>query len=102
LIRSGIFVLFVCLYFCSKKTLTLKLSFHCLIVLQNAIIGYHPNISNLMLCNGFSGHGLQQSPAAGRAVAELLTNGKFSSIDLSRFSFDRILNNAPIFEEGIV
>jgi glycine/D-amino acid oxidase-like deaminating enzyme len=39
-----------------------------------------------MLCNGFSGHGLQQSPAAGRAVSELLTNNnKFQTIDLSRF-----------------
>jgi len=55
-----------------------------------------------MLCNGFSGHGLQQSPASGRAVAELLSDGKFRTIDLSRFSFERILNNAPIFEQGIV
>jgi hypothetical protein len=69
---------------------------------QNAIIGQHPDIPNLMLCNGFSGHGLQQAPASGRAIAELITEGRFQTIDLSRFSFDRILSNKPIFEQGIV
>lgn len=56
-----------------------------------------------MLCNGFSGHGLQQSPAAGRAVSELLLNGnKYKTINLSRFSFERIIKGQPIFEIGIV
>jgi FAD-dependent oxidoreductase domain-containing protein 1 len=56
-----------------------------------------------MLCTGFSGHGLQQSPAAGRAVAELLTNNnRYKTIDLKRFSFERIVNKSPIFETGIV
>jgi FAD-dependent oxidoreductase domain-containing protein 1 len=73
---------------------------------QNAIIGPHSEIRNLLLCNGFSGHGLQQSPAAGRAISELISNGvenpKFDTIDLKRFSFERILSNTPIFETGIV
>lgn len=69
---------------------------------QNAIIGFHTEVKNLILCNGFSGHGLQQSPAAGRAVTELLVYGKYTTIDLSRFSFHRIVNNTPIHETGIV
>jgi len=69
---------------------------------QNAIIGFHSEVKNLMLCNGFSGHGLQQSPAAGRAVAELLSYGKYQSLDLSRFSFERIVDNKPVHETGIV
>lgn len=72
------------------------------VFLQNAIIGQHPDIPNLMLCNGFSGHGLQQSPASGRAIAELITEKRFQTIDLRRFSIERILNKTPIFEEGIV
>jgi FAD-dependent oxidoreductase domain-containing protein 1 len=57
----------------------------------------------MMICSGFSGHGLQQSPAAGRAVSELLlNNGKYQTIDLSRLSFERIVNEKPLFETGIV
>lgn len=57
----------------------------------------------MMLCTGFSGHGLQQAPGVGRAVSELLlNNGKFQTIDLTRFSFERIVDNKPLFETGIV
>ncbi len=72
---------------------------------QNAIIGYHSELRNLVLCNGFSGHGLMQSPAAGRAASELIASGSrasFDTIDLSRFSFERVLQSKPIFETGIV
>jgi FAD-dependent oxidoreductase domain-containing protein 1 len=69
---------------------------------QNAVVGFHPTVQNLLLCNGFSGHGLQQAPGAGRAVSELLVHGKFTTLDLSCFGFDRVLRNEPIFEENIV
>lgn len=69
---------------------------------QNAIIGPHSEIRNLLLCTGFSGHGLQQAPAAGRAVSELILHKKYQSIDLTPFSFERIVNNKPIFETEIV
>lgn len=70
---------------------------------QNAIIGYHSELSNLVLCNGFSGHGVQQAPAAGRAVSELILEGKSTSIDLSRFGFDRIVSapQRPILESEV-
>ena len=69
---------------------------------QNAIVGAHPDAPNLLLCNGFSGHGLQQSPAAGRAISELIVAGKFETIDLTRFGFERVARAAPIWETGIV
>lgn len=68
---------------------------------QNAILGPHPEVGGLLFCTGFSGHGLQQSPAAGRAVAELVAHGAYRSLDLSRFGIDRIYRNAPIVEANI-
>jgi FAD-dependent oxidoreductase domain-containing protein 1 len=69
---------------------------------QNVIIGPHSECGNFLLANGFSGHGLQQSPAAGRALAELITTGGFRSIDLSAFSHRRIRENRPIRELNVV
>ena len=69
---------------------------------QNGIIGRHPEIENLYFVNGFSGHGLQQSPAAGRAVAELIVHGEFQTIDLARLGYERIARNAPLREHNVL
>lgn len=69
---------------------------------QNAILGPHPEITNFIFQNGFSGHGLQQSPAMGRAVAELLTYGDFRTLDMAPFTFERVLNNDPIVEKAVI
>ena len=69
---------------------------------QNAILGPHPDLPNLHLMNGFSGHGLQQAPAVGRGVAEhILTNG-WQSLDLSDLSAARVLTKTPFLERAIV
>lgn len=68
---------------------------------QNAIIGRHPEVDNLVFANGFSGHGLQQSPAVGRAVSEIITMGGFATIDLSRFGFERVLTQTPLAEHNV-
>jgi glycine/D-amino acid oxidase-like deaminating enzyme len=72
------------------------------IVDQNCILDFHPEMSNVLMVNGFSGHGLQHSPAAGRAAAELIDDeNKFQSLNLDIFRFDRIIDNKPVFERGI-
>jgi len=70
---------------------------------QNAIIAFHPELPNVLCVNGFSGHGLQHSPAAGRAAAELLVEKRFQTLDLSIFGYDRCRGLAePVLEVGIV
>ena len=69
---------------------------------QNAILGPHDEVRNFIFQNGFSGHGLQQSPAMGRGIAELIIYGEYRSLDLSPFAFDRIAANRPIIETAII
>ena len=69
---------------------------------HNAIIGWHPSLANLLVANGFSGHGLQQSPAVGRGLSELILHGKYISIDLSPFEMERIVENRPIVEQNVI
>lgn len=69
---------------------------------QNAVIGPHPEVTNFLFANGFSGHGLQQGPAAGNAISELVIDGRYKTIDLARFGFDRIRNNQPLFEKNVI
>ncbi|MEM7408468.1 MAG: FAD-binding oxidoreductase [Pseudomonadota bacterium] len=65
---------------------------------ENAILGLLPGFSNAYLTAGFSGHGMQQAPAVGRAMSELITYGEFRSLDLTRFGYERVLRGEGIFE----
>lgn len=69
---------------------------------QNAVIGPHPEIGNFLFANGYSGHGLQQGPASGNAIAELIVHGGYRTIDLTRFGYERILRNTPLFEKNVI
>ncbi|NNE89855.1 MAG: FAD-binding oxidoreductase, partial [Silicimonas sp.] len=69
---------------------------------HNAILGPHNEVENFIFLNGFSGHGLQQSPAMGRATAEWLTYGAFRALDLSPFKYERIVENRMIVEKAVI
>ena len=69
---------------------------------HNAIMGPHSEIENFIFLNGFSGHGLQQSPAMGRGTAEMITYGEYRSLDLSPFNFQRLVDNQPFVEKAII
>ena len=69
---------------------------------QNAIVGPHSGVSNFLFINGFSGHGLQQSPALGRGLAEWITYGAFRSLDLTPLGYARIERGAPFVENAVI
>jgi FAD-dependent oxidoreductase domain-containing protein 1 len=69
---------------------------------QNAVIGPHPDLPNFLFANGFSGHGLQQAPAAGRALAEWIATGDYETIDVRPLGYERIAANQPYWELNVI
>jgi FAD-dependent oxidoreductase domain-containing protein 1 len=67
----------------------------------NAILGEWPELKGFFLANGFSGHGLQQAPAVGRYLSELILKLP-PTLDLSCFGAERIVENRPLSEKGLV
>ena len=67
----------------------------------NMIIGpWIGGLDNFYIALGFSGHGLMHAPAVGRAMTELLLEGGYRTIDLTRFSYQRVIDAAPLSETG--
>jgi glycine/D-amino acid oxidase-like deaminating enzyme len=69
---------------------------------QNAVIGPHPEVENFIFANGFSGHGLQQAPAVGKAIAELLVRSEYRTIDCSAFGYARVAEGRPFRELNVI
>lgn len=69
---------------------------------QNALLGPHPALPNLLLANGFSGHGLQQSPAVGRGLAEWISEGAYTSLDLSPLAAGRLVRGEALVEKNVI
>jgi glycine/D-amino acid oxidase-like deaminating enzyme len=67
---------------------------------NNAILGpWTGTLDNFHIALGFSGHGLMQAPAVGRAMSELLLYGEYKTLDLSRMGYRRIADDKPLYDE---
>ena len=69
---------------------------------HNALLGAHPAVDNLLFATGFSGHGMQQAPAVGRGIAELIVHGAYRSLDLSVLSVARLAKGQRIIESNVI
>ena len=68
----------------------------------NGIVGFHPHLDNMLLMNGFSGHGMQQAPVVARGAAELICHGRFVTLDLSDLAYERIERGQPLRELNVI
>ena len=69
---------------------------------QNALLGRAQDCPNFIFVNGFSGHGLQQSPAMGRGIAELIAYNEYRSLDLSAFDVNRAARGEYFLEKAVI
>jgi glycine/D-amino acid oxidase-like deaminating enzyme len=68
---------------------------------HNPIIGAAPDVSGFFTIAGFSGHGFQHSPAAGRILTDLMT-GRDPGLDISPFAHSRFTSASVSSELNIV
>ena len=68
-----------------------------------AIIGpWAGGLENVYMATGYSGHGIMQAPATGRAISELILNGSYQTIDLTKLGYHRVGEGRPYRETGII
>ncbi|GBC87843.1 N-methyl-L-tryptophan oxidase [bacterium HR12] len=69
---------------------------------HHAIVGHAPGVPGFVLCVGFGGHGVMHAPAAGRAVAELLTLGRSETFDLHPLRPERFAEGDLVVEAAVL
>lgn len=69
---------------------------------QNGLVGKLPDSERAFIACGFSGHGMQQAPAVGRGIAELIATGTYATLDLAPLSPARIAENTPLVERNVI
>ena len=62
---------------------------------RHALLGPAPGCDNLFLINGSSGHGVMHAPALGQLLAEIMSDGVASSLDVRALRPSRFLEGEP-------
>lgn len=68
---------------------------------HNAILGEYPSMKGYYVAFGFTGHGMQQAPAVGKCLSELIRTGKYGTLDLSPLRVERFAEKDLIIEDAI-
>lgn len=69
---------------------------------HNAILGPVPEVENLLVATGFSGHGFMQSPATGLVISEFILGGQAHTIDVSDLSIERFATGRLNPEKNVI
>lgn len=69
---------------------------------RHPIIGEAPGVEGLYLANGFSGHGFQHAPVVGKLLAELVVEGRTTTVDISGLGLERFAAGKLARERHVV
>jgi sarcosine oxidase subunit beta len=69
---------------------------------RHPILGPAPGCPNLFLANGSSGHGVMHAPALGRLLAEIMSDGAASSLDVRALRPERFAEGEPNPVSGLL
>jgi glycine/D-amino acid oxidase-like deaminating enzyme len=63
---------------------------------SRAVLDAAPGVAGLFVAGGFSGTGFKKSPAVGACMAELVTGGQATTVDIRPFRLGRFAEGNPI------
>lgn len=69
---------------------------------RHAIVGEAPGVGGFYLANGFSGHGVMHSPATGKMIAELITEGRVKTFDAAPLGLERFAEGKLFEDAGLL
>jgi sarcosine oxidase subunit beta len=69
---------------------------------RHALLGPAPGCDNLFLINGSSGHGVMHAPTLGQLLAEIMSDGVASSLDVSALRPSRFAEGRPNQVAGLL
>jgi sarcosine oxidase subunit beta len=65
---------------------------------QTGIVSAVPGVSGLYVIAGFSGHGFMHGPIAGQLMAELIADGRATTVDVTALSLERFARGETMLE----
>lgn len=69
---------------------------------HHAVIGEPQEAKGFIVCAGFGGHGIMHSPAAGKAVAEIVVHGSCTTFDLHPLRPSRFAEGDLVVEKAVL
>lgn len=69
---------------------------------RHPVLGPAPGVRGFYLANGFSGHGFQHAPVIGRLLAEMIVEGRATTVDVSSLGLERFTQGRLLPEAQVV